>query len=364
METIKASDALLKKLIYTPENALEYLDLVYVTDDILNISRSSDNNKFNYIKNGKLLTRKKTLQRISKLVIPPAWKNVKISSLENGHLQAIGRDNKFRKQYRYHKKWSKIRNQTKFYKMLHFGNALPKIRAQVEKDLSQPDFSKTKVLAIVIKLLEETHIRIGNKHYANKNSTYGLSTLRSKHVYLFKNKIKFEFIGKRGKMHSVTLRNKRLIKLINQCEEIPGWELFKYYDDNGTKHNINSSMVNSYLQNISLDFFSAKDFRTWSASLICLETLLEYGITPNNNQIEKNIIIAIDAAASALGNTRNVARKYYIHPLIISSYKDGSIVDTFNLATAKNVTIPKFLTQTEYALLSLLSTYKLNNYMD
>lgn len=351
-------DILVKKLLLEPEDALEYLNLTYVKDEHLNINRVKRKDIFTYTKAGNVITNKKHLARITKLVIPPAWSNVKIADLENGHLQATGRDAKLRKQYRYHEKWSKIRNQTKFYKMYQFGLALPKIRKHIEQDLNQTSFTKSKVLAIVIRLLEETHIRIGNQQYANRNKTYGLSTLRSKHIDIFKNKIKFEFTGKKGKQHCVTLRNKRLIKLVNQCEEIQGWELFKYFDDDGVKHNVDSTMVNTYLQKISAEYFTAKDFRTWSASLICLETLIDFGIETSEKKIKENIRSAIDASAKALGNTRNVARKYYVHPLIISSYKNGSFSKTIQ-AVHNNSANTKFLSTTEFALLKLLKDYKL-----
>lgn len=354
-------DVLLRQLITAPENALEYLDLIYVTNKHLNIKRAKQKDEFVYIKNGEIVKNKKHLARISKLVIPPAWASVKISSLTNGHLQATGRDKKHRKQYRYHEKWSRVRNQTKFYKMYYFGKALPKIRKKVEQDLNQQKFNKTKVLAIIIKLLEETHIRIGNQYYANRNETYGLSTLRSKHLNVFQNKIKFEFTGKRGKNHSVTLRNKRLIKLVNQCEEIPGWELFKYYDDNGIKHPVDSTMVNKYLQDISSDYFTAKDFRTWSASLICLETLINFEPTTSVKTKDKNILNAIDTAAKALGNTRKVARKYYIHPLVINAYKNDGFQDVSYILKHETTKSSKFMSTTETALLQLIKNFNLKN---
>lgn len=196
--------------------------------------------------NCKPYSKSNDLQRIESLVIPPAWEDVQISILANGHLQATGRDAKARKQYRYHAIWNKIKNQTKFFKMTEFGQALPKIRSQVEKDIILKTWTKKKVLALVIKLMEETHIRIGNRYYAKKNKTYGLTTLRNKHVHLYKNKLQFQFVGKKGKEHKITLRNKKLIQLVIKCEEIPGWELFQFYDENGEKHHVDSTMINEY----------------------------------------------------------------------------------------------------------------------
>lgn len=349
---------LYKQLLTAPKDALDYLNLIYVTDAHLDIKRIKKDNGFNYKKrNNKPLTNGE-IKRINKLVLPPAWESVKITSLKNGHLQAVGRDKRLRKQYRYHDKWSKIRNQTKFYKMYAFGKALPKIRERVEADLQQKRFTKTKVLALVIKLLEETHIRIGNSQYAKRNKTYGLSTLRSKHVDIFKNKAKFEFTGKRGKKHSITIRNKRLIKLVNQCEEISGWKLFKYYDSAGDKHNVDSSMVNAYLQNISSEYFTAKDFRTWSASLIFFETLQDFETTSDDKLIQKNILKAFDAASKALGNTRNVVRKYYVHPILPSFYQNGSIKKYFDISKSAKSKSMHQLSSSEYAMLSLIKNFK------
>lgn len=347
------------QLIHEPENALEYLNLIYVGEEALTITRTKTKKGFIYRKRDKILKRQSDLKRISALVLPPAWQEVKISSLANAHLQAIGFDEKKRKQYRYHTKWSEVRNQTKFYKMYAFGKALPSIRANVEKDLKQKQFTKTKVLALIVKLLEETHIRIGNQQYAAKNKTYGLSTLRTKHVDIYKNKMKFEFVGKRGISHKVTVRDKKLIKLVNQCEEIPGWELFKYYDEFGEKRTIDSTMVNEYLQHISHDFFTAKDFRTWSGSLISFNTLKEIGITQDEKLIDKNILQAIDATSVALGNTRATSRKYYIHPHILSSYSDGSIQKAFTYSRSKRGRGKKYFSKDEEALLSLIKEFNI-----
>ncbi len=346
----------IRKLIMTPEKVIDKLDLVYVNDDKLTIYRHKKDKGFIYKLNGEVLSNGHDIERIKNLVIPPAWENVRIAALDNGHLQAIGRDLKNRKQYRYHPLWQTIRNQTKFYKMYDFGKQLPKIRKQVDKDLEQIGWPKSKVLALIIRLMEETHIRIGNEQYAKRNKTYGLSTMRTRHLHIEKDKIKFQFVGKKGKKHSITLRNKKLMRLVNRCEEIPGWELFQYYDKQGEKHSIESGMVNKYLHNISGDLFTAKDFRTWSATTIFFEKLMELGISNNKKEIHKNILNAYDAAAEGLGNTRNVCRKYYVHPAIISGYKDGSIEKVFNRIDTSNQSADYF-TNTESAILKLLSDY-------
>ncbi len=203
--------------------------------------------------------------------------------------------------------------------MAAFGKQLPLIRKKVDSDLGQNGWPKSKVIALVIRLMEETHIRIGNEKYAKRNQTYGLSTLRKRHVEVNKSNLKFEFVGKKGKEHSITLRNNKLIKMVSRCEEIPSWELFKYYDENGFKQSIESSMINEYLHAISGDFFSAKDLRTWDASVIFFETLMELEKSETKKEIQTNILAAFVSAAKGLSNTRNVCRKYYVHPMLVSS---------------------------------------------
>lgn len=343
-----------KRLYTQPENFIDSFDLIYATEKILSIERKIRSGEFVYVEKKKPITSEKIISRINDLVIPPAWQNVKIASKDNAHIQAIGRDDKGRKQYKYHSNWSLLRNRTKFYKMHAFGQRLPRLRAKAERDLKAKSWNQSKVLALILKLLEETHIRIGNTYYAQNNDTYGLSTLRSRHVDFYKNKLKFEFVGKRGKEHSVTLRNKKLIKLVQQCEEIPGWELFKYFDDDGEKRSVDSTMVNDYIHNISGELFTAKDFRTWGASKICIETLRKIGLEHDKSKVDKNILFAIDTAAEALGNTRNVLRKYYVHPMITKSYVDRSIEPFFSYENFKSL---KGLTKSESSMLELISEY-------
>ncbi len=346
----------LTQIIKEPEMVIDQLNLIYVNDDKLKITRHKHKKGFRYLLNGIPLSTKKDIERIKKLVIPPAWSNVRIACLENGHLQAIGRDLKNRKQYRYHPLWNTIRNQTKFYKMTAFGRQLPKIRKRVDQDLEQSGWPQTKVLALIIRLMEETHIRIGNEQYAKRNKTYGLSTMRTRHVNIEKDKLKFEFVGKRGKKHSVTLRNKKLIRLVNRCEEIPGWELFQYYDSDGVKHSVESSMINNYVHEICGDLFTAKDFRTWAATTIFFETLFDLGIANTEKEVQKNIIKAYDAAANSLGNTRNVCRKYYVHPAIVAAYEDSSIKKAFDQVEQKSK-IEEYFSPSEHVIIKLLENY-------
>ncbi len=347
----------IKQLMTAPKRVMSQLDLVYVDDKKLSIHRLRDGDAFVYKLKNKPVKDERQLKRIEGLVIPPAWEKVKITHLPSGHLQAVGRDAKNRKQYRYHPNWVKIRNQTKFYKMAQFGKQLPTIREQVDADLDQKGWPSTKVIALVIRLMEETHIRIGNMQYAKRNKSYGLSTLRKRHVNVHKNKLKFEFVGKKGKKHSVTVRNKKLIRLVSRCEEIPGWELFQYYDDEGNKQQLDSSMVNEYLHAVSGEFFTAKDFRTWSASVVFFDSIIDLGLEANPEKNHKNILKGFDNAAVALGNTRNVCRKYYVHPLLVSKYEDGSIKKYFS-SIKKNENTKPYFSPTEQAMLKLMESYR------
>ena len=342
-----------------PHEAVKLAKLRYVSEKHLTIARKKVGRGFAYYKNEEKITDDKMLKRIKELVIPPAWRKVKITHLANGHLQVVGRDEKDRKQYMYHPTWSEIKNQTKFFKMTSFARILPKLRKQIEKDLSKEGMPKRKVLALVIRLMEETHIRIGNHYYAKKNKTYGLSTFLTKHVKTFKGGIKFEFVGKKGKEHSITVEDKKLIVLINQCEEIPGWELFKFYNKNGEKQSIDSEMINEYIHELSGDIFSAKDFRTWSASKIFFETLLELGYTEKEKEQKKNILIGFDAAAEGLGNTRAVCRSYYVHPQIIKTYESGEIVPYFDKVNEEKEPEYTQLSETEKAILQLIQDYEI-----
>ncbi|MRX68477.1 DNA topoisomerase-1 [Flavobacterium resistens] len=354
-----AQQKLMNQLIRSPHLVLEKLDLVYVSNQKLPIERLQEKDGFVYKKNGRYIKQKSELKRFSSLVLPPAWENVRISDLANGHLQAVGLDVKNRKQYRYHPKWNQIRNQTKFYKIAEFGQKLPAIRKQVDQDLEEKEWSKNKVIALVIRLMEGTHIRIGNEKYAKDNKSYGLSTLRKRHININKNSLRFEFIGKKGKQHTITTRNKQLIKLVSRCEEIPGWEVFKYYDNNGERKVLDSHMVNEYLHQISGEYFSAKDFRTWAASILFFENLMEIGISSDEKEIKKNILTAYDATAEALGNTRNVCKNYYVHPLLVSTYEDGSIQQYFD-QVKKSRSTKKYFSRSESAFAELITKYQVS----
>ncbi|HET8839576.1 MAG TPA: DNA topoisomerase IB [Flavobacteriaceae bacterium] len=328
-------------------------DLVYVTEDQLSIERHKKGKGFFYTKNGQKITNQKKLEGFKKLVIPPAWKEVRICDLKNGHLQAVGRDTKDRKVYRYHPLWTQMQNQTKFSRMLEFGKILPKIRKQIRADLELRGMPQQKVLALVIQLMEETHFRIGNQYYASENNSFGLTTLRSKHVEFSSNKMTFEFIGKKGKPQTATLKDKKLVKLVNRCEEIPGWELFKYYDEAKQKQCIDSGMVNQYIREISEADFSAKDFRTWAGSKLFFEALLEIGYVENQAQNKKNRNEAFKETAKALGNTKTVCEKYYVHPKIPENYENGKIQKY--MERLKKLRNNLYFSKTEKAMLELIS---------
>jgi len=346
-------------LINDPEQAASIANLIYISEANLSVFRKKSGRGYTYNKDGEKIVAGRDLDRYKSLVIPPAWRNVRISHLPNGHLQVVGLDEKSRKQYMYHPTWSELRNKTKFFKMIAFGKALPKIRKQVDEDLDQSKMNERKILALVVRLMEETHIRVGNDYYAKNNKTYGLSTLRTRHVKTSRSTMKFEFVGKKGKEHSITLTDKKLIKLVNQCEEIPGWELFKFYDEFGAKQTVDSSMINNYIQEISGNNFTAKDFRTWAASKIYFETLFEIGYLEDEKENKNAVLTAIDAAAEGLGNTRSVCRSYYVHPFITENYENGNIVPYFEKVKNTDKKNDISLSSSEKVMLEMISDYEI-----
>lgn len=314
------------KIMKDPVASAKAVHLVYTTDaETSGITRKKKGKKFSYFKDGERIKDKEELKRINSLVIPPAWENVWICALDNGHLQATGFDIRRRKQYRYHPLWSALRNHTKFYRMLQFGYALPEIRLHIEKDLALRNFEKRKILALIVSLMQRTNIRIGNNIYEKLYGSFGLTTLKDKHVKIKGQKITFNFKGKKGVMHNVNLKSKRLARLVQKCKEIPGKELFQYYDDEGNRHTIDSGMVNEYIKEISGENFTAKDFRTWSGTVNALIAFKEIGYAENNTQYKKKVKEALEMVASHLGNTSTVCRKYYVHPLVINLYENNSI---------------------------------------
>lgn len=319
------------KIMKDPVKSANAVQLIYTTDQEFDgITRKKTGKKFIYFLGEEKIKDKEEIERINHLAIPPAWENVWICSLHNGHLQATGIDAKNRKQYRYHSLWNALRNHTKFYRMLQFGNVLPKMRLQLEKDLAIRNLVQRKVLAVVVSLMERTNIRIGNNVYEKLYGSFGLTTLKDKHVKIKGQKIHFSFKGKKGIYHDIDLQHKKLAKAVQNCKEIPGKELFQYYDDDGKKHAIESGMVNDYIKEISGEDFTAKDFRTWSGTVNALIAFKEIGAAENDKEYKSKVKTALEMVASHLGNTGNVCKKYYIHPLVINLYKNNSITKYLN----------------------------------
>lgn len=320
----------IEKLLHDPEKTAKAVNLIYVNDSMRGILRRRSGKTFSYTIDNKKLTDKEQLNRIKSLVIPPAWENVWICAAENGHLQATGIDVKKRKQYRYHPAWNALRNHTKFYRMLSFAYVLPAMRKRIEKDLAETTLSKTKILATIISLMERTNIRVGSNVYEKLYGSFGLTTLKNNHVTIHKNSIKFSFTGKKGVKHQITLKNKKLANIVEKCRDIPGKELFQFYDAEGNHHSIDSGMVNEYIKEISGgNDFTAKDFRTWSGTVNAFLAFKEIGFADTDTQTKRNIVAVLDRVAESLGNTRAVCKKYYVHPLLISLYENKNLEKYF-----------------------------------
>jgi len=343
----------LEKIGSDPKTTAKAVGLRYSLKSDKGFYRKRRANGFIYKdETGATVKDKDVLERIKKLVIPPAWENVWISPFENGHLQVTGTDLKGRKQYRYHPDWNKIRNQSKFYRLRRFALALPHIREQIEKDLKRPGLPYEKVVALVVKLIELTNIRIGNDAYKKLYGSFGLTTLRDKHVKFEGATTWFEFVGKKGVKHKIKLQSRRMANLVKKCQDIPGQELFQYYDDNGRHHTVGSGDINHYLKEVSGEDFTAKDFRAWAGSLNALCAFHELGEFKTPTELKKNIVNVLDHVAEKLGNTRTVCKKYYVHPTVVAAYEKGSL---WNYTVTESDNAGE-LNPSEQALLQLLST--------
>jgi len=323
--TVSITRRSLKKLNLDPVATAKAAQLVYVSHTEEGIRRIKAGKGFIYKFRNKTIKSREELQRIRSLVLPPAWEEVWICVRANGHLQATGKDVKGRKQYKYHPQWNHLRNHTKFYRMLELGKVLPRIRQQVQKDLASPGLTKNKVLATVISLMEKTGIRIGNEFYEKLYGSFGLTTLKDKHVNINGRTIKLTFRGKKGVEHRVSLQSKKLSRIVHQCRDIPGQELFQYIDENGKRQSIESGMVNEYIKNIAEAEFTAKDFRTWCGSVAALNAIKETGAFKSKKEARRKIVEVLDKVAVQLGNTRTVCKKYYVHPSILEIYENGQI---------------------------------------
>lgn len=316
-------------LITDPVASARAAGLRYVHDDQPGISRKRAGKGWSYtLPHGRRLTDQRERKRINSLAIPPAYTDVWICPDPRGHIQATGRDARGRKQYRYHPKWREVRDETKYNRMIAFGEALPVIRERTDQDLRRHGLPREKVLAAVIRLLEATLIRVGNEEYARTNDSFGLTTMHDDHVDVTRSGMRFHFRGKSGIEHAVQLSDRRLASIVGRCQDLPGQELFQYLDDDDQRHTIDSTDVNDYLREITGQEFTAKDFRTWAGTVLATRALQEYGEVDTEADAKKNIVRAIEAVAARLGNTATICRKCYVHPMVLEAYSDGSMLET------------------------------------
>jgi DNA topoisomerase-1 len=311
-----------------PKKAARAARLRYVSDAKPGITRKPAAEGWDYFApSGERITDEEELARIRKLAVPPAYRDVWICPYANGHIQAVGRDARGRKQYRYHARWREVRDEAKFTHMLAFGRVLPVIRARVEHDLGLPGLPREKVLAAIVRLLERTLVRIGNEEYARTNKSFGLTTLRRRHVTVKGASVTFDFRAKHGIQWHVALTDRRLSKIIGKLNDLRGQELFQYLDDDGRVHGVTSDDVNDYLREITGEDITAKDFRTWAATNLAAVALAELEAFDTKAKAKKNVLRAVEAVAKMLGNTPSICRKCYIHPAIFEAYLDGSLLE-------------------------------------
>jgi DNA topoisomerase I len=338
-----------------PIHAVKSRGLRYVMDNIKGISRHKHGKNFLfYSPRGVPIRSPAELRRIKALAIPPAWKDVWISPFSNSHLQATGRDARGRKQYRYHHAWREWRDQTKYDHLMEFGRVLPKLRRRVAKDLNLPGLPRAKVMATIVRLLETTCIRIGNDEYVKQNQSFGLTTLRNKHVKVKGSKIRFRFRGKSGIVRDVDLHDRRLARIVRRCQDLPGQELFQYLDEDGPARIVNSSDVNRYLREATGIDLTAKDFRTWAGTVLAARALGELPPFTLKSQAKRNVVQAVDAVARKLGNTRAVCQKCYIHPATVKAYFDGTLPESLSRPAPAAREAQNGLTDDEAAVMMIL----------
>src|ERR687884_1193026 len=323
--------------VVDPREAAESAGLVYVSDEEPGIRRRRAGKGFTYKgPDGRAVRDAATLARIRALAIPPAWTNVWICPDPKGHIQATGRDAKGRKQYRYHPRWREVRDAAKYERLAQFAEALPRIRQRTDADLRRQGIPREKVLAAVVRLLEETSIRVGNDEYARQNRSFGLTTFRDRHAVFEGEKLRFEFRGKAGKQHAIELNDRRLARIVKRCQDVPGQELFQYLDADGKRHTIESADVNAYIREISGGHFTAKDFRTWNGTVLASRylRLCERGLSPT--AAKRQVASALKSVAADLGNTPAVCRKAYVHPVVVNAYLEGSLEPEAGVSVSAN----------------------------
>jgi DNA topoisomerase I len=347
-----------RKLDKDHRQAAKAAHLQYVNDKLEGIQRKKKGDQYTYTYKNKPVRDKDELMRIKKLAIPPSWDNVWISRHPAGHIQATGTDLNGRKQYRYHASWNSLRNETKFHRMLEFGKALPLLRKRIAKDLAEKELTANKVVATAIRLMEETHIRVGNNGYEKLYGSYGLTTLKDKHVVFKKNKVLLSFTGKKGIDHAVELNNKKLANIIKQCRDIPGKQLFQYYDKSGEHRVIDSGMVNAYIKEATADDFSAKDFRTWAGSLQAIQCFCETNPATTPAEVKQNVIKVLDMVSAKLGNTRTVCKKYYVHPVLLRLYEENKLAAYLGKAKSPHSSAQRGLSAIEKILMRVLKRQK------
>jgi len=313
-----------RALVADPEGAAAAARLRYVSDSGPGLRRVRKGRGFGYLMpDGGPVRDVQTLARIRSLAIPPAWTEVWICPSPEGHIQAVGRDARRRKQYLYHPRWREVRDETKYARLVEFGRALPRLRRRVRQDLKRPGLPREKVLATMVRLLETTLIRVGNEEYARQNRSYGLTTLRSRHVRVRGNRLRFEFRGKGGKLHVVDVSDRRIARIVQRCQDLPGHELFQYVDDTGARQTVDSADVNDYLQAVTGRDFTAKDFRTWAGTVLAALMLCQPA--PGSSPTKKRVTTCVGEVAQRLGNTPTISRKCYIHPHVIEAYLEGAL---------------------------------------
>ncbi|HEX2843902.1 MAG TPA: DNA topoisomerase IB, partial [Candidatus Limnocylindria bacterium] len=321
-----------------PVESAEEAGLRYVTDTGPGIRRRRAGRGFSYTGvDGQPIRDKRQVERIKALAIPPAWTDVWISPTRRGHIQATGRDAKGRKQYRYHPKWHDVRDEVKFGRMLAFAAALPTIRERTDADLRRQGLPREKVLAAIVRLLEKTMIRVGNEEYARDNDSYGLTTLQDEHAEVTNRRVTFRYRGKSGKEHEATLDDPRLARIVGRCQDLPGQELLQYVDDDGTVRDVDSTDVNAYLQEITGEPFTAKDFRTWAGTVLACMALQDFEAFGSETEAKRNVVDAVKRVAERLGNTPAVCRSSYIHPEILNAYLDGSMLESLKQLAAEEL---------------------------
>jgi DNA topoisomerase I len=328
----KAHGAISDELVAAAEEA----GLQYVSDHRPGYTRRAKGKHFDYFNtDGKSIRDDQRRLRIKRLAIPPAWTDVWICPSPNGHIQATGRDARGRKQYRYHERWREVRDENKFDRLAQFAKALRKIRRRIAQDLKLPGLPRRKVLATIVRLLERTFIRIGNEEYARENKSFGLTTLKNRHVTVNGVQVHFRFRGKSGRHHEVDVADRRVAKVIAKCQDLPGQDLFQYFDENGEVQNVTSQDVNEYLRQIAGEDFTAKDFRTWGGTVLAAIALSAQHEFETKKQAKSNIKTAMCAVAELLANTPAICRKCYVHPVIVEAYLNRTRIVGLNAATQR-----------------------------